>query len=107
MRLQSPQPTRYVWPALITEWNIQSRGHGCEACAKPFADQEPYHTLLFDEKSDFHRSDVCAACWQQQFAEGVRDRKGFISCWQGLYEAPAPPTDPILKETAETLLRKL
>ena len=90
----------------MTEWNIQSRGHGCEACGRPFADREAYHTLLFDEKADFRRSDICAACWQQQYSE-ARDRKGFISCWQGVYEAPPPPSDPIKKETAETLLRKL
>lgn len=92
---------------LITEWNIQSRGHGCEACGKPFVDRESYHTLLFDEKADFRRSDVCAGCWAGQFSEGARDRKGFISYWQGVYEAPPPPSDPIKKETAETLLRKL
>ena len=93
--------------SLITEWNIQSRGHGCEACGRTFADKEIYHTLLFDEKADFRRSDVCAGCWQQQYGEGARDRKGFISCWQGVYNAPTPPSDPIQKETAETLLRKL
>ena len=92
---------------MITEWNIQSRGHGCEACGKPFADKEVYHTLLFDERSDFRRSDVCAECWRKQFSDGARDRKGFISYWQGVYESPPPPSDPIQKETAETLLRKL
>jgi hypothetical protein len=92
---------------LMTEWNIQSRAHGCEACGKPFADKEPLHTLLFDEPAGLRRSDVCAACWQQQFSEGARERKGFISYWQGIYEAPPPPSDPIKKETAETLLRKL
>jgi hypothetical protein len=97
-----------MFPALlITEWNIQSRGHGCEACGKPFADQEAYHTLLFDETADFRRSDVCVACWRDQYGDGARDRKGFVSCWQGVYEAPPPPTEAIKKETAETLLRKL
>jgi len=91
---------------LITEWNIQSRGHGCEACGKTFADQEAYHTLLFDERAGFRRSDICAACWQGQFSE-ARDRKGFVSHWQGVYQAPPPPTEAIKKETAETLLRKL
>lgn len=90
----------------MTDWNIQARAHGCEACGKPFADQETYHTLLFDEKADFRRSDVCHACWEKQYHE-ARDRKGFISCWQGVYEAPPPPSEPIKKETAETLLRKL
>ena len=91
----------------MTEWNIQSRAHACAACGKAFVDREPYHTLLFDEKADFRRSDICAACWQQQYGEGARDRKGFISYWQGVYVAPTPPTDAIQKATAETLLRKL
>jgi hypothetical protein len=91
----------------MNEWNIQSRGHACEACGKTFADQEHYHTLLFDERQDFRRSDVCVACWQRQYAEGARDRKGFVSYWQGIYEAPAPAPDPIQKDTAESLLRKL
>jgi hypothetical protein len=91
----------------MNEWNIQSRAHACEACGKPFADKEAYHTLLFDEKQDFRRSDVCRDCWQKQFSEGARDRKGFISYWQGIYEAPPAVVDAIRKETAETLLRKL
>lgn len=91
----------------MTDWNIQSRAHACEACGKGFADKETYHTLLFDERAELRRADVCAACWQKQFSEGARDRKGFVSYWQGTYEAPAPPVDPIRRETAETLLRKL
>lgn len=91
----------------MTEWHIQSRAHACEACGKPFADKENYHTLLFDEKADFRRSDICAACWQKQYSDGARERKGFISYWHGVYEAPPPPTDAIQKETAESLLRKL
>jgi len=90
----------------MTEWNIQSRAHGCQACGKAFVDQEPYHTLLFDEHAEFRRLDICGGCWDKQYRE-ARDRKGFISYWQGKYEAPPAPTDPIRKETAETLLRKL
>jgi hypothetical protein len=91
----------------MTEWNIQSRGHACTACGKTFADQEAFHTLLFDEKSDFRRSDICQACWQKQYSEGSRDRKGFVSYWQSVYAAPTPPVDAIQRETAESLLRKL
>jgi hypothetical protein len=91
----------------MMEWNIQSRAHACSACGKAFVDQEAYHTLLFDEKADFRRSDVCAACWQKQYSDGARDRKGFISYWHGVYLAPPPPTEAIRKETAESLLRKL
>jgi hypothetical protein len=92
----------------MTEWNIQSRAHACTACGRQFADREVYHTLLFDQKAEFQRSDVCDACWRAQFSEGGREKKGFISYWQGVYEAPAPPpADPIQKENAESLLRKL
>ena len=91
----------------MTDWNIQARAHACEACGKHFADKENYHTLLFDEKANFRRSDICQACWQKQYSDGATDRKGFVSYWQGVYEAPPPPTDPIQKETAESLLRKL
>jgi len=30
-----------------------------------------------------------------------------MSYWQGVYEAPPPPSEPIQKETAESLLRKI
>ena len=93
----------------MNEWNIQSRAHACEACSRPFADKQPYHTLLYDEKADhLRRMDICDACWQAQFSDGARERKGFLSHWQGIYEVPpAQAPEPIQKETAETLLRKL
>jgi hypothetical protein len=92
----------------MNDWNIQSRAHQCQACGKSFADKQVYHTLLLDEKQGYSRLDVCEPCWQSQYSEGARERKGFVSHWQGLYELPplAAP-DPIQKETAETLLRKL
>ena len=92
----------------MNEWNIQSRASACEACAKPFADRQTLHTLLFDEHAEnLRRMDVCEACWQGQFSDGARQRKGFISHWVGGFELPPPAADPIQKDTAETLLRKL
>jgi hypothetical protein len=91
----------------MNEWNIQSRAHACEACAKPFADKQPYHTLLLDEPPELRRSDICEPCWQKQSAADARSQTGFISHWQGIYEAPAPVVDAIQKETAESVLRKL
>ncbi len=91
----------------MNEWHIQSRAHACQACETAFTDKQPYHTLLFDEKHELKRLDVCEGCWAAQYQSGT-DRKGFISYWQGVYEAPpAAPQEPIQKETAETLLRKL
>ncbi|MBU6410953.1 MAG: hypothetical protein KGR98_11265 [Verrucomicrobia bacterium] len=92
---------------MTNEWNIQSRAAACGSCARPFADRQPLHTLLFDEPPFLRRLDVCQECWQNQFSQGARDRKGFISHWQGLFEAPTPVAEPIQRDTAETLLRKL
>jgi hypothetical protein len=91
----------------MNEWNIQGRANACEACELPFADKQPYHTLLFDEPPDLRRTDVCDPCWQKQNTGDMSARAGFISHWQGIYEAPPPVVDAIQKETAETLLRKL
>lgn len=91
----------------MNEWNIQSRGHGCETCGQHFSHQQHYHTLLLEERHQLRRMDICAACWAKDFAEGARERKGFVSYWQGIYEKAAPVPEPIQKDTAETLLRKL
>lgn len=90
----------------MNEWNIQSRAHACEACQQPFADKQPYHTLLFDLPPELKRSDICEACWQSQYAD-ASIRKGLISRWQGTYEAPPAVVEVIQKENAESLLKKL
>lgn len=92
----------------MIEWNIQSRAHACQACEQNFRDQDAYHTLLFDEPAGFTRMDVCERCWGSQYSLGASDRRGFISHWQGVYVPPPPaPPEPIGKESAESLLRKL
>jgi hypothetical protein len=90
----------------MTDWNIQSRGRSCESCGKAFDNKEAYHTLLFDERRDWRRMDVCQGCWERQYSE-ARERKGFVSHWQGVFDLPTPPTEAIRRETAETLLRKI
>ena len=91
----------------MNEWNIQSRAAACESCSRPFDDKQPLHTLLFDERAELRRMDICENCWQAQFSEGARERKGFISHWQTVFVAPVPVVEAIQKDTAETLLRKL
>ena len=92
----------------MIDWNIQSRAHQCQACGRAFADKEPYHTVLSDEKGEYVRQDVCEPCWKGQYSQGAQDRKGFISHWHGVYEAPAPAAPEVIqKENAETLLRKI
>ena len=91
----------------MIDWNIQSRAHACQACGKPFLDKEPFHTLLFDQKTGYERLDVCEPCWAAQYSQGATSRKGFISHWQGVFELPEVQAEPIRKENAESLLRKL
>ena len=89
----------------MNEWNIQSRAHVCEACSQPFADKQPYRTVLSEAGSELRRSDICEPCAQKN--GDVRAGVGFISQWHGVFEVPPPVTEAIHKDTAETLLRKL
>lgn len=91
----------------MNDWNIQSRSRTCEGCAQPFVDQAPCHTLLFEEAAELRRQDLCQRCWELKHEKDARERQGFLSHWQGVFEAPPEPTEPIQKESAETLLRKL
>lgn len=92
----------------MNDWNIQSRARTCQACGRAFDDQEAFHTLLFENRSGLERLDVCGGCWQEQHRHGAADRKGFISHWQGVFAVPPPPPpEPIQRDNAETLLRRL
>ncbi len=92
----------------MIDWNIQSRAHVCQGCEQRFADKQPYHTVLVDRRHEYHRLDLCERCWTEKHGGQSGEPKGFISHWQGVYlMPPAAPPDPIQKETAETLLRKL
>lgn len=92
----------------MIDWNIHSRAHGCQVCQKPFADKQPFHTILCDQRHEYQRLDVCEPCWQAETQLEVQQRKGFISQWKSVYQAPpATPPEAIQKDTAETLLPKL
>lgn len=105
--LRANRPNSCRFPLHMNEWNIQSRAPACELCAQPFADRQPYHTLLLEEPPLLRRSDICESCWQKPAAAAARGGSGFISHWQGIFEVPPPVQDVIQKETAETILRKL
>lgn len=92
----------------MNDWNIQARARVCQACGHGFADKEPYHTLLYEQRSGFERMDICAACWEAQHKHGSADRKGFVSHWQGVFLVPPPPPpEAIQRDSAESLLRRL
>ena len=86
----------------MTEWDIQARATACTACQQLFTDKQTYHTLLSFGAEGYQRRDLCDEC----MAQASRDK--VLSYWQGEYKMPAPPPpEPIQKETAETLLKKL
>jgi hypothetical protein len=92
----------------MNDWNIQSRSQSCQATNRPFEDKEPYHTLLVRTKEGYERLDVCEDAWREQFSEGAAERKGFVSHWRGVFRVPPPKEpDPIERESAESLLRKI
>lgn len=85
-----------------SEWNIRAPGANCEACKKPFQDHEEVFSRLEFGAEGYVRRDYCAACWNNA------SRAGALSVWKTEYHVPPPPPpEPIRKETAESLLRKL
>lgn len=86
----------------MTEWDLQPRASACTTCHQPFPDKSRYHTLLAYAAGVYTRRDLCAACFARA------DRSNVVSYWQGEYKMPPPPPpEPIQRENAESLLRKL
>lgn len=88
---------------MAQEWDIKARSEQCGSCSKPFADQEVYASVLVFGEDGYRRADYCTQC---RDAAQASDR--LFSTWQGIYRLPPPPPEePLKKENAETLLRKL
>ena len=90
---------------MAQEWNIRPRGHVCALCGQPFTDKQACVSVLKEIEGGYERLDCCADCWRQT----PRDWEPF-SVWEGEYNAPSPAAvkaEPVKKETAEELLRKL
>lgn len=89
------------------EWNIRPRGHVCQACQKPFEENEPCVSTLHagvgdDGAPTTERADRCRTCWASV------DPTTVLSVWQSPYHAPEPPPpDPTPRQTVEALLRRL
>ena len=91
------------------DWNIQSRTHVCQISGERFQDGDIYHTVLLDGgREGLRRMDVSAGVWSEKFEGRAHEETGYISHWQGTYRVPPPPPpEPIQKESAETLFRRL
>ena len=88
---------------LANEWAIKHRSEVCTATQRPFAPGEYFYTLLFRDADGFRREDLTEEAWASR-NENIQP----FSFWKARYEpAPAAPPEPLGKENAEELFRRL
>jgi hypothetical protein len=88
---------------LNNEWTIKHRSDVCTATNRPFAEGEYFYTLLFREPGGFRREDLSEEAWAAR-NENIQP----FSFWRSRFEpAPATPPEPLGKENAEELFRRL
>ena len=88
---------------LANDWPIKHRADACALTNRPFASGEQFYTLLFREGNGYRREDLSEEAWKTR-NENIRP----FSFWKTRYEPPpAVPPEPLAKENAEELLRRL
>ena len=85
------------------DWEIKSRAHTCARTGREFLPGEIFYTLLIRDGDGFRREDLCEEAWT-----GRNDNIQPFSFWRSKYEPPTPPPpEPLPKDDAEGLLRRL
>ena len=88
---------------LANDWPIKHRADACAMTKRPFAEGEQFYTLLFRDGTGYRREDLSEEAWSSR-NENIRP----FSFWKSRYEPPpAAPPEPLAKESAEELLRRL
>lgn len=88
---------------LGSDWPIKHRADTCARTGRAFDPGEQFYTLLFREGEGYRREDLSEEAWTQR-NENIRP----FSFWKTRYEPPpAAPPEPLAKENAEDLLRRL
>ena len=104
---------------MAQEWNIKPRSRACAVCGRVFsgagaaesadggglapAAGAPCVSALFQAEGGFERRDYCPGCWA-----GRTDGGEPFSQWQSVVAPPAAAKEePIKRETAEALFRRL
>lgn len=86
-----------------SDWEIKGRAHCCAKTGREFREGEYFYTLLFREGEGFRREDLSEEAWAER-NENIQP----FSFWRSKYEPPAPPApEPLPKDDAESLLRRL
>ena len=84
------------------EWNIQSRSDTCAATEAAFTDGQVIWSRLRHTEEGYVREDYSEEAW------AALEDQGGLSVWQGVFHVPPPrAVEPLRKENAETLLRRL
>jgi hypothetical protein len=88
---------------LPNEWAIKHRADACAVTHRPFAAAECFYTLLFHDAGGYRREDLSEEAWLNR-NENIRP----FSFWKSRYEPlSASPPEPLAKENAEQLFRRL
>ena len=88
---------------LASDWPIKPRSETCAVTQRPFTAGETFYTLLYRDANGFRREDLSEEAWRNR-----NDNIQPFSFWKSRFE-PAPPRDaePLPKENAEQLFRRL
>src|SRR4051795_666038 len=88
---------------LANDWPIKHRGDVCAMTNRAFEPGQQFYTLLFREGNGYRREDLSEEAWAKR-NENIRP----FSFWKTRYEPPpAALPEPLAKENAEELLRRL
>lgn len=83
------------------EWQVRAASPQCTACSRLFEHGETLTSrLTMEPEVGYRRSDLCAECASNAPGEAM-------SAWRTVYHKPPPVEEPLKKETAESLLRRL
>ena len=85
------------------DWEIRKRSDACTVTSRAFVEGEFFYTALYREGDGFRREDVAEEAW----AALPADPRPF-SFWRSKFEMPPPPPpEPLAKQDAESILRRL
>lgn len=82
-------------------WQIKRRADCCAGTNEPFKNGDELMTRLCFNDGEYVREDYSLAYWNEHELDHG------ISSWKSVFHLPPPPEEPVKKESAESLLRKL
>jgi len=87
---------------LPNDWAIKERADACAATQRAFEPGEYFYTLLFRDAEGFRREDLSEDAWKNR-NENIQP----FSFWRTKYQPLPVESEPLAKENAEQLFRRL